>query len=381
MEKKIEKWLGCGFIDKQTACKLLADVKEDEAKQRKIKLTVLIYTLAVIFIGLGVITFICANDWILELLNASDLLKILLMGTATIGSFWGGYELAYNKKNYPKLGNALFILASLLIGGTYALLGQIYNINADSSFLLFLWVISILPVAYIFRNRAINLISILLFILCIIFFYAELSIDKFMAWTVFIPLLCGLILYNAGNIPVVLNKYNDFSLSYKIVGILPVYITLLVLTCSVEESYQLTSPFYIVPLMLLMLFGVFNYIFQKNSTALLKIETISLVLLPVLLMLMLIAPYVSVAFVMLFANALLVAIIAFGFYYGYKFENVKIIGITNFMTTIYLTVNYCRWGWSFMDKSAFFIFGGIVLLALGIFLEKKRKEVITKDKK
>lgn len=380
MEKKIEKWLGCGFIDKQTACKLLADVKEDEAKQRKIKLTVLIYTLAVIFIGLGVITFICANDWILELLNASDLLKILLMGTATIGSFWGGYELAYNKKNYPKLGNALFILASLLIGGTYALLGQIYNINADSSFLLFLWVISILPVAYIFRNRAINLISILLFILCIIFFYAELSIDKFMAWTVFIPLLCGLILYNAGNIPIVLNKYNDFSLSYKIVGILPVYITLLVLTCSVEESYQLTSPFYIAPLLLLMLFGVFNYIFQKNSTVLLKIETISLVLLPVLLMLMLIAPYVSVAFVMLFANALLVAIIAFGFYYGYKFENVKIIGITNFMTTIYLTVNYCRWGWSFMDKSAFFIFGGIVLLALGIFLEKKRKEVITRDK-
>lgn len=381
MEKKIEKWLSCGFIDKQTACKLLADVKEDEARQRKIKLTVLIYTLAVIFIGLGIITFICANDWILELLNASDLLKILLMGTATIGSFRGGYELAYNKKNYPKLGNALFILASLLIGGTYALLGQIYNINADSSFLLFLWVISILPVAYIFRNRAINLISILLFILCIIFFYAELSIDKFMAWTVFIPILCGLILYNAGNIPVVLNKYNDFSLSYKIAGILPVYITLLVLTCSVEESYQLTSPFYIVPLLLLVLFGVYNYIFQKNSTALLKIETISLVLLPVLLMLMLIAPYVSVAFVMLFANALLVAIIAFGFYYGYKFENVKIIGITNFMTTIYLTVNYCRWGWSFMDKSAFFIFGGIVLLALGIFLEKKRKEVITKVKK
>ena len=78
------------------------------------------------------------------------------------------------------------------------------------------------------------------------------------------------------------------------------------------------------------------------------------------------------------ANIMIIAMIAFGFYYGYKFENSKIIGVTNQIITTYLAVNYCRWGWSFMDKSLFFILGGFLLLTLGMFLEKRRKEIINK---
>ena len=380
MEKKIEKWLSNGLIDKQTALKMLTEIKEDQAKATKTKVNITIYTVAVILIGLGVITFISANDWLLKLLNSSDFLKIFLMSLVTVGAFVGGYNLAYKKKNFPKLGNALIFLSTLLIGGTYALIGQIYHVNANSSTLMFAWLLSILPVAYLFKSRAVNILSIILMILGIISFYAELSLDTGLVWTIFIPVLCGLTLYSAGNIPVVLNKFNDFSLSYKIVGALSIFITLLILTCSVEHSYHITSTYYIVPIILLMLLNVINYIKHKDYNMLLKIETISITTMLCMLLLLLILSSVPTTLVVVLANAFIIAMITFGFNYGYKFENGKIIGVTNWMLTLFLTVNYCRWGWSFMDKSLFFILGGAALLTLGLYLEKRRKEVAEKGK-
>lgn len=378
MEKKVSKWLSDGLIDEQTALKMLAEIKEDKAKAVRTKVNVTIYTIAVILLGLGVITFISANDWLLKLLNSSDFLKIFLMSLVTFGAFAGGYNIAYEKKNFPKLGNALIFLSTLLIGADYALIGQIYHVNADSSSLMFLWFLSILPVAYLFRSRAINVLSIILMILGIIFFYAELSLDSLLIWTIFIPVLCGITLYSAGNIPVILNKYNDFSLSYKIIGALPIFVTLLVLTCSVEDSYHITSGYYIIPIVLLIMFNLINFVKQKDCNTLLNIETVSIITMLFLLLLMLILPSVLTPLVVVLANMFIIAMVAFGFNYGYKFENGNIIGVTNWMLTIFLIVNYCRWGWSFMNKSLFFILGGGVLLALGLFLEKRRKEVMEK---
>lgn len=379
MEKKITKWLNDGLIDNLIAQKMLDEIKEDKIKARNIKINVTIYTIAVILIGLGVITFISANDWILQLLNSSDLLKIVLMAGITLLSFIGGYKLAYEKQIFPKLGNALIVLSSLLIGGTYGLIGQIYHINANSSSLMFLWLISILPVAYMFKSAVINIISIVIMILGFIFFYAELALDTALIWTIFVPITLGIILYSLGNIPIVLNKYNNFSLSYKIVGAIPIFITFLILTCSVEHSYHITSGFYIIPIISLIVFNALNYFMQKNSNTLLKTETISSIVILFALLLLLILHAVNTGIVIFFANIFIIAMLFFGFNYGYKFEQERIIGITNWMLIIYLLVNYCRWGWNFMDKTLFFILGGTCLLLLGLYLEKRKKEVGRKD--
>lgn len=379
MEKKIKQWLEAGFIDEPTAAKLLSDIKQDKERSRKTKINVTIYTIAIVFLGLGVISFIAANDWILELLNSSDILKILSMLTVTLLSLWGGYKLAYENKKFPKLGNALILLSCFLIGGTYALLGQIYHINANNSGIMFIWLLSILPIAYLFKNFGANVISIVLYLFTIPMFYAELGIDKNETWTIFIPILTGLTLYSIGNLPTILNKYPKFSLSYKIIGSLPIYVTLLILACSVENSYQLTSPYYILPLVLLIGLNFANYMFQKPATKLLSIETTSIITILLTLLLIIVLPEISVCATIIFVNITLIAMIIFGFNYGYKFENGNIIAVTNWMLTIYLLLNYCRWGWSYMNKSLFFLLGGTILLSLGLFLEKKRKSIIMKE--
>lgn len=378
MEKKITKWLNDGLIDEKTATVMLCEIKDDKAKSFKTKINITIYTIAVILSGIGAITFISANDWILMLFDEIYHLKIILMLICTFGTLLFGYYFGYEKKNFPKLGNALIFLSSLLIGGTYALIGQIYNINANSSVIIFLWLLCVLPLAYFFKNRAINILSIILTIFFIMFFYLELSLDTKLVWTIFIPVIIGLTLYSAGNIPFVLNKFNDFSLTYKIVGVLPIFITLLVLTCSVENSYHITAGYYIIPIVFLILFNMINYVCQKESNILLKIETISIVMTASMLLLLLVLPSVNSRFVIILANAFIILMITLGYNYGYKFEKGNLIGITNLMLTIFLIVNYCRWGWSYMDKSLFFIVGGSVLFSLGLFLERNRRGVIKK---
>lgn len=378
MEKKIEKWLSIGLIDKQTALKMLADIKEDREKSAKMKTNIAIYTVAMVLLALGVITFIAANNWILELLNSSDILKIFLMTLVTVFTFIGGYKLVYEKKTFVRLGSSLIVLSSLLIGGTYSLIGQIYNLNANSSFLMFIWLISILPIAYLFKSYAVNIISIVVLVIGFVLFYVELAIDNALVWTIYMPIFLGTMLYSLGNIPFVLTKHNEFSLSYKIVASLSIFITLLVLTCSVEHSYQINSAYYIVPIIFLMILNLVNYLKEKNCSELLKIETFALEIILLLLLLLLILPSVSTALVILLANLFIIAMVVFGFNYGYKLEKTNIIGVTNWILIIYLVTNYFRWGWSLMDKALFFILGGIALLLIGLYLEKCRKEVIEK---
>ena len=378
MEKMINKWLVAGLINQETADVLLKSVEEENAKNHRIRLNICIYTIAAILIGIGVFAFVAANDWILQLLMSLPVLQILIMLMLSISALYFGYNLAYEKNKFPRLGHSMIFLSTLLIGGTYALTGQNYHINANNSSLVFLWMLSILPIAYLFKNFAVNIVTIILYILGVIYYYMELGLDSGLTWTIFIPLLIGTTLYSVANIPVVLEKFNNFSMSYKLTGLAPIFVTLLILTCSVESSYNQTSPYYIVPLIALLVLNLIDFVINKNRTLLFKIETGYLIAILLSLLLIIVLPSVSVYGVMVLANLAIIAMISAGYYYGYKFEY-NTIAQTNWFLIIYLTVNYCRWGWNMMDKAMFFILGGVCLLAIGMFLENRRKKVISKD--
>lgn len=378
MEKMINKWIVAGLINQETAEVLLKSVEEEKVKKHRIRLNICIYTIAAILIGIGVFAFVSANDWILSLLMSLPVLQILIMLMLSISALYFGYNLAYEKNKFPRLGHSMIFLSTLLIGGTYALTGQNYHINANNSSLVFLWMLSILPIAYLFKNFAVNIVTIILYILGVIYYYMELGLDAGLTWTIFIPLLIGTTLYSVANISVVLEKFNNFSMSYKLTGLAPIFVTLLILTCSVESSYNQTSPYYIVPIVVLLVLNLIDFVINKNRTLLFKIETGYLIALLLSLLLIIVLPSVSVYGVMVLANLAIIAMISAGYYYGYKFEY-NTIAQTNWFLIIYLTVNYCRWGWNMMDKAMFFILGGVCLLAIGMFLENRRKKVISKD--
>ena len=228
MKKMINRWLEKEIINQELANVMLKDIEEEKARKSRIKLNICIYTIATILIGIGVLAFISANDWLLKIFTDTPVLQIVVMLILTISSLFFGYKMAYETNKFPKLGHSMIFLSSLLIGGTYALTGQNYNINANNSGLCFLWMISIIPVAYVFKNFAINIVAIILYILGVIFYYLELSIDNGDTWTIFIPIILGVSFYTIGNIPAIVDKFEKFSLTYKIIGLKLIYFVLLI---------------------------------------------------------------------------------------------------------------------------------------------------------
>ncbi|MBE7707985.1 MAG: DUF2157 domain-containing protein [Cyanobacteria bacterium SIG27] len=374
MEKRITRWLEKGLIDKQTALALLKEAKEEKAKNHKLKLNIAIYTTSIVLIGMGIISFIAANDWILQLFNKFEILKIILMLILTSASLLGGYHLAYEKKNYPRLGNALVFLSTLLIGGTYALIGQTYNINANNSGLMFMWLISVVPLAYLYKSKAINFLSIVLYILGICFYFGDIS-SRMSINALYVPLIVGTSLYTIGNIPFILNKFNKFSLNYKLIGLVPIFWIFLAATCADDTSIRCDEPVYFITLFMVLALNFVNFFinkFDKNGN-LLKIETGFIATVLLFLLMLISIPNFGGIFIMLLAHIFIITIITYGYNYGYKFKDAKIVGIVNWFLVIYLTLNYCRWSWNFMEKTLFFLIGGFALLSLGIFLERKQR--------
>ena len=374
MEKRITRWLEKGLIDKQTALALLKEAKEEKAKNHKLKLNIAIYTTSIVLIGMGIISFIAANDWILQLFNKFEILKIILMLALTSASLLGGYHLAYEKKNYPRLGNALVFLSTLLIGGTYALIGQTYNINANNSGLMFMWLISVVPLAYLYKSKAINFLSIVLYILGICFYFGDIS-SRMSINALYVPLIVGTSLYTIGNIPFILNKFNKFSLNYKLIGLVPIFWIFLAATCADDTNIRCDEPVYFITLFMVLALNFINFFinkFDKNGN-LLKIETGFIATVLLFLLMLISIPNFGGIFIMLLAHIFIITIITYGYNYGYKFKDAKIVGIVNWFLVIYLTLNYCRWSWNFMEKTLFFLIGGFALLSLGIFLERKQR--------
>lgn len=376
MEKKLYHWLEKQLINQDTYDILLKEIKEEAEHRRKVGLNITLYIIGIILTGIGIASFIAANDWLLEFLNKNEIIKILLASCISILSLYFGYKLAYIKQNYIKFGKALICLSSLLIGSTYMLIGQIYNINAHNSSLMFLWAISIFPLAYIFREKFINCLATGVFIAAFLLHYAELALDNRLVWTIFMPIILGSFLYFLGNINPINKQYKEFAVFYKLLGLKSIFITLLILTCSVQESYQIHSWQYYLPLIILTVGFFINILTSYKKNTLHFTENIYFFILLSVLLTTISIDKINTIFVMFLAHSFLITMFGFAIHYGYKFENIKLISMTHGFIGIYLFVMFCRYGWNFFDKTIFFLLSGIILITMGILYEKKIKKII-----
>jgi len=182
----VERWLKKGLIDENTAQALKKDIQSEKEKRCRIAAQIAVYTIGVILLGLGIICFICANSWLIELLEKNLALRILILLALSVISLFCGWTLAYNKRNFPRLGNALIFLSTLLIGTTYIQMGQAYNWDDNVSSILLLWLVSILPIAFVFKSTPVNWLSIILFLVTFPYLYYEWNFDTLQVWTIFI---------------------------------------------------------------------------------------------------------------------------------------------------------------------------------------------------
>lgn len=101
--KDVERWLKNGLIDENLAQILNADLKKEAEKRQKLRTQIVLYTIGVILLGTGVITFVAGNDWILELLQSIPVLQILILFVCAAASLIGGWKLGFETQNFHVL--------------------------------------------------------------------------------------------------------------------------------------------------------------------------------------------------------------------------------------------------------------------------------------
>lgn len=378
--KQIERWVEKGYIDESLAKVLELDIKEENEKKRKITTQIVLYTIGVILLGTGVVTFVASNNWILELLEKTPLLQILILLVLSILSLWTGWKIGYNKQNFPRLGGALVFLSTLLIGAAYIQMGQTYNWSTNASSVLALWFISIFPLAFIFKSKPVNWLSIIVFVITFPYFYYDWKYDTTEVWTIFMPFVLFGILYTFANIPFIQKKFCNFSISYKLTSLIPAFFTFLILIFSVEDSYRMLNIHYLAIPVILILINIWSYLADKGEDNLKKSETIFIISVMLFVIIMLVSANVNPVLIMILSHIFLISILSLGIYWGYKYENISLINLSNLFLLIYLLSVYCRYGWNYIDKTIFFLLGGIGLVSIGIFLEKGKKRLLADRK-
>lgn len=173
LEQEILKWKEKNIISESQTIGILKEYgikyqpkekpkpipKKPVQKKKPLDLVKVISTIGAIILGLGIILF-TATNWS----KIPDIIRIIIPLITTSGVFYLGYHFSYKRKNYPILGKALLFLSTLCYGGSVFLIAQIYNVSANSHWLILIWAFSILPIAYFLSSTPVFILSSFLFI-------------------------------------------------------------------------------------------------------------------------------------------------------------------------------------------------------------------------
>ena len=244
LKKEVLRWSDKGIISEYQVDDILKEYniqfkpKKEEKPLNVVKVLALIGS---ILLGLGVILFVAAN-W----QEIPRLIKTLMLLTATFGAFYIGYFLSYQKKEHITLGNALIFLSTLFYGGSTFLIAQMYNVNADSHWLVLFWAASIFPVAYFLESLPTYLLTSLLFIIWDGLFNSTLDKPNY-----YYPLVMFLIL-----LP--LSKGKEWVLYLNIFGLV------------IAQSYAVINQYYWLVLLWSLITLAYYFIYKKNIYSILS---------------------------------------------------------------------------------------------------------------
>ncbi|MBO7536718.1 MAG: DUF2157 domain-containing protein [Alphaproteobacteria bacterium] len=363
MEKYIERWRQKGLIDSETSQKLIEDMESERVRILKLRFNIFVYTVAAICIGIGVFGFVSANTWILKLFSQKPIIRVISLFSLSILSLVSGYVFAYKRGNFPRLGRSLIFLSSILFGISYALIWKTYHIKQHYDVMMFLWLFSILPIAYKFQNRFVNRLSILVFLCGCCGEFLKYEINFYFIF----PMLVGSFLYTIGNTS---KQYEEFFADYKATGFALIFLALLGMAIFDLKTHSVNT---FVHVFLIFLICCNLWLCNKQPDIFEKRERLLLSCILFVTVGMFAFPKLPVITSVCIANVLIIAILWVGFKEGYEKKSQNLIGIMNTCTVIYLSLNYGHWVWNRLRIWVFFLVGGVVLLAIGVFLEKARK--------
>ncbi|WP_255334343.1 DUF2157 domain-containing protein [Methanosarcina sp. KYL-1] len=370
-EDLIRKWLDEGTIDRTQAEKMRTDLTEYRKERRSKKQIVAFSTIGAILIGIGAILFVASN-W--EKLG--NTVKVLLLVGSTVGIHYTGYRLKYEKQKYPRAGSALIFLSALFFGASLFLIAQIYNINANNSTLVLIWILGVFPLVYGYRSAPIAGLCSLLFYLWIGLLYGERAdfSELINIWDLY--LISGIGIYFIGTLHGLADKTKHAEVPFKFMGLQAALFALFIHTFELGEyTVEKIVPVIYAVLGILFLAVLLSPLRKRLASfqADASVSVIALLMAGITLTTIYIPASENIYMVVF--NVIFLGILTFLLYAGYGTENITIINTAMFWFILLIFARYFDFFWDLLPRSLFFIVGGLVLLVMSVVMERKRREL------
>ena len=383
-EKQIREWLESGTITQEQAKKMIADVDQKKKELGSTKFIVAISSIGSVLLGLGAILFVASN-W----QKIPDLTKVLILLGSTLSASYLGYLFKYDKKNLPKVGAALFFLSALLFGASVLLIAQIYHINANAHSLVLIWLIGVLPLVYAFRSEQIAALTSVLFFLWVGLFIFRNGIfgeNSFISFPV-IYLSTGTLFFSIGGLHYFKPEQIKIARIFRIAGLKIAMLSLFLLTFtafsgdimfSLEAKVDGGSPQLMTGIILFSILAIIgltiNLFFNPSQSKTNSFENGIALGLLVFTLLFFFFPVESNVYTIIY-NLLFAGLTLFLIYIGYQRSDIKIVNTGIFWISILVLAKYFDFFWNLIDRSLFFIVGGLILVLGGIAMERKRRQI------
>lgn len=368
----IQKWLDKGTINPAQAEKMRADIEEYKTEHRSKKQIIAFSTIGAILIGIGAILFVASN-WE----KIGDTIRILLLAGSTISIHYAGYRLKYENQKYPRLGSSLLFLSALFFGASLFLIAQIYNINANNSTLVLIWLFGVFPLIYGYRSTTVAGLCSLLFYLWIYLLYSERNSFSELINIRDLYLISGIALYFTGTLHELSAKAKYAAPIFKFMGLQVVLVALFICTFGSWEpkSKEIISAIYAFLGILFLTVLLSKPLRSKLAGFQTDASMAAISFLMAGITLITTNTQVSEEAYMGFFNLVFLGLLVLLLYAGYSTEDIGIINTAMFWFIPLIIARYFDFFWDLLPRSFFFIIGGLVLLIISIVLERKRREL------
>ncbi|MGE5396177.1 MAG: DUF2157 domain-containing protein [Chitinophagales bacterium] len=379
-----------------------------------------------LLVGIGIILFFASNWEALPIW-----FKLGLIFAALIVSHLFGYHFRY-KSQQPWLGSGLLLLGGILFGAAIFLIAQIYNISSGSPVPVLCWGIGVLLETLVLKEKPLLILSGLL--LSVWAFMQLSSYQNTVPWLYFVftllimvPLsyridsIVGLFISVVGTIIVTVVSAANLGLDSPV----PLFIlaTALSSACFIrgqDSTDRMAGTYYILGLLFTLgcLFALtFHDLYDKTIFSSSDLSVIMLhprIVLAVLLLAVLasiglishrprfrealnslgliwLINFILLIFVLIpinrsvitdpimpiVMNLVLFFSVIFILWLGNKHQNRFVLNSGLVFFYLQVISRYFDFAYSYMDRSIFFIVGGVLLVILGIILNRQRARMVT----
>lgn len=184
LQKELPEWQRQGWVTEKNSAAILEHVRETENQFNLLAFGLAI--LGVLLLGSGIITYFAAN-WT----EMSKITKLILLFGAMYTAFSAaGYFLKPEKS--PLLGQALLVLGVIIFGANIMLIAQIYHIDEHYPNGVLFWTLGGLLTAYLMKSHAVLVFTIALSVLWTSlesFGFNHIHFWYLAVWTALIPII------------------------------------------------------------------------------------------------------------------------------------------------------------------------------------------------